>query len=335
MEEAILPEHIEKRLTLSFKAVKNDIELLKKQVLIAQEINAVSPSYSELKNEIIASVDKSILQKEQKINIKLNEELKKQNQLLQQILERVKSQEKLHEKQQSERSMEIDELKNLMQQKQKNVVDVEREELSEKLAKISLSVKETKQQLAKMKKQQDVLLNESVDFQDVEQNFMTKKDVMKALKLIVEQYQQLNDKNNLQIYDKMSDLRHDFDEIAVYNNQFQKRMKAVEETIDSGAIISRLKTIAENLVKENEQLKHRMSSFEKDVFSLHHRKHKEVDIDVILNDVALLKQSSMTKKDVQHMLDAFSKKINVMRQELDSFERNLDDVDLQTKQFRV
>ena len=116
MEEAILPEHIEKRLTLSFKAVKNDIELLKKQVLIAQEINAVSPSYSELKNEIIASVDKSILQKEQKINIKLNEELKKQNQLLQQILERVKSQEKLHEKQQSERSMEIDELKNLMQQ---------------------------------------------------------------------------------------------------------------------------------------------------------------------------------------------------------------------------
>ncbi|MBI5392709.1 hypothetical protein HZA96_02460 [Candidatus Woesearchaeota archaeon] len=418
MEEAMLPENIERRLTLSFKAVRNDMELLKKQIIIAQEINAVSPSYDELKSEIFMNLDKSLLQYEQKISSMFNEELKKQNKLLQQILEKVKlqdQQEKLQQQQLSGYSKEIKEL-----------------------TEFSLSFKEMKQQFLKMKKQQDVLLNESVDMQDVEKSFMTEKDAMsllnqkydenfkrnsiqsnekikslrfdfdelhanlqhiqkalkhdesetkkknadyeklkaaletaekqlslvsnnvdifinklnalnkqlmdnkeqstakkEVLKLITEQYQKLNDKNNLQIYDKMSDLRHDFDEIAIYNNQLHKKVKAMEETIVSGNFINKLKMAADDLAKENEQLKQRLSDIEKDIFSLHHRKHKEEDIDIMLNDIARLKQNSMTKDDVQHMLDAFSKKINVMRQELDDFEKNLDAVDLQTKQFHV
>jgi hypothetical protein len=171
--------------------------------------------------------------------------------------------------------------------------------------------------LKEFNKKMDFLMKHSVDVNDVENNFITKKKVTKEIETIKRNFKKSSEKAHSNYETKMNLLKQEVDDI---NTTLKNINKSVDNKINVDEFNKTKSMLVEQPVldKEMKKLKESLTSVNTDLKKLKSKKevtHEELS--KIQSDIDKIKNNIILKKEVEKILEANSIKYQKIKEDLD------------------
>ncbi len=308
-------------LTDEIKTIINATQQSQKNVeQFKKKISSIEKQHKQLLDESmdVAEVEENFITKKETLNL-----------FNKQFQELVAKQAQQFDDKHNALHDDVDELHDLLAESKKSL-----QALQQMQHKSEILVKETAKEILTKKQQIPEVKQLSSEFTKIKQELTALKNHLltkaEVLAILHDKFDNKKKQDAEKINDKVTLLRQEFDEMYLVMSTFKK---------DTTQLQGKL-TAAETVMSANNEtiittLKKRLETLEKNIAMQLKQKDATAMLETVMEELALLKQKTMTRDEVDHLFESFSKKINSIREELDDFERNLDTINLQTKEYRV